>query len=917
MSRRVFRSFLSLLVVFPAAVFFLSGDYFQIRGANEAESTSQVLRYFPEKPSPGTSLRIEFDPRGTVLENALQVYAVAYTNRGSRYPQAKEIPLVKETNIWSARLEIDQRTRGLHLKFGDSPTMEPTRILHFSIPLYDRDGNRVPGNLAFQAEACAQWGVSLLGLKPDWDKAYSLFQEEFKTHPELKWEYLDLYFQSVHNARKEDGKEIILKDLEALEAEKGATQAEIHVLELWYRILGFPEKARKFARLRQPNQSLADEEERYRAIFLTRDADAKLALLESFRAEFPESRQTESLLSSVHQSLLFQKDYLRSRKILDDFLQTNSRSSWGWLSFARNLLNAGVDLEKAAELAERGLAIAREDAARAEKTSNSAKIPLGYTEKEWADRRTSPLASWLTIYGEILLRLERNEEASRALKEAFALSRGRDDRVNEIYAQALTKTRDFSAAVDILAQIVGKAGGSRSSSIMDQYFEALVKTGQNEKALAEIETYVRMQGESPHRQKLFLEASRNMLADDAAAAKAWARVCRIAQKTLEFRRSLLNDQIHLLSLLEDSDGKAISLSEYSDCVAVLYFWSTRETASLKLLSSIAAIAKERSVQKASRIISIHILDNPIKDREAGVRYLRDHGLVFPVHLNIARKALSDFGIVLPPAVVVLDSKGIIRYRKCDLDVPDEILAEDIGLMADLAGQSEKILGPGAPPQLPKKEIRAPDKPAGLGKPWTIVPGVRVGPITNRTSESQIRAIYGPENVRRQNIQVGEGESCPATVIYPDDPEKTVIIRWRDPSFRNLPESVLFRGPRSIWKTDKGLSLGSTLKEIETINGKPFSLYGFGWDYGGTIAGAEGGILTELGEKGHDSTAVRTLILRLSEKLFAKELSLLTQDEYLKLTGERIFRSDHPDMQKLNPRVYEMIVMFPPPEIERK
>jgi len=567
-------------------------------------------------------------------------------------------------------------------------------------------------------------------------------------------------------------------------------------------------------------------------------------------------------------------------------------------------------------LAERGIAIARENAARAEKSSISSRIPPHYTEKEWADRRSSLLTDPLTTYGDVLLRLERNEEACRNLKEAFLVSRGRDPRVIQSYAQALMKTGDYPAAVDILAPLAHKQDSFGRDQTMDLYFEALVGAEQNEKALAEIETYVRAKGESPLRQRLFLEAFRKTLADDQAAMKAWARVSRLAQKTTDFRRSLLNEPLPLLSF-QDSAGKAISLSEFAGRVAVLYFWSERETASLKPLSRLAAIAKERGRQQASQIVSVQVVDNPSEDREAGVLHLRDRGLDFPLHLNIAREALPDFGIVLPPAVVVLDPKGIIRYRKCDLDVPDEILAEDIGLMIDLAGQSDQILFPGAVPQTTKKEIRVPVEPAGPAKPWSIIPGVRVGPITNRTSESQIRALYGPENVRRKDIQLEEGASFPGTVVYPDDPEKTFIIRWRDPSFRNLPESVLFRGPHSIWKTDKGLSLGTSLKEIETINGKPFALYGFGWDYGGTVAGAESGILAELGKKEHDPLTVRSLILRLSEEIFSTGSVSITREEFREITGERILRSDHPVMQKLNPRVDEMIVVFPPPEIGLK
>jgi|GEM_PF-901185 len=916
MSRKLFRYFLFLLQVSLAAIFLLSGDSLQIRRGDEAESATQVLRYSPENPSPGAFLRIEFDPRGTILEGAAKVYAVAYTNRGTRFPQAKEILLTKKKTIWSGQLEIDGKTRGLYLKFGDTPAMDPTRIVHFSIPLYDPNGNRVPGNLAFQAEAFAYWGQSLLGLRPDWNKAYSLFQEEFKTHPRLKWQYLDVYLNSIYNTRMEDRKEIILKELEAFEAEQGVTLAELPVLERWYRMIGFPEKARKFARLRQPNQSVADEEERYKAISSTKDADARLALLESFKADFPESPRTESLLLSVHQSLMDQKDYSRARKILDDFLQINSRSSWAWIGFARNLSNARVDLEKAAELAKRGLAIAREVAASAEKARISPRIPSQFTEKEWADRQSSRLTEPLTTYGEVLLQLERNKEACRILKEAFSVSRGRVPRTTQIYAQALMKTGSYPAAVDILAQLAHKQESFGRDQTMDLYFEALVGAGQNEKAMAEIETYVRAKGESPLRQRLFLEAFRKTRADEQAAMKAWARVSRLAQKALDFRRGMLNEPLPLLSF-QDSAGNAISLSEFAGRVAVLYFWSERDTASLSPLPLLAGIAKERSGQEAARIVSVHVVDHPSEDREAGVLFLRDRGLAFPFHLNIEREELSDFGIVVPPAVVVLDPKGAIRYRKCDLDVPDEILVEDIGLMIDWVSQSDQNPPPGASPQTPKKEIRPPIEQAGPGDPWSIVPWVRVGQITNRTSEAQVRALYGLENVQRKDIPLEEGESFPGTVVYPDDPEKTFTVRWRDPYFRNLPESVYFRGPRSIWKTDKGLSLGTTLKEIETINGKPFALYGFGWDYGGTVAGAEGGILTELGEKEHGSVSVRSLILRLSDEIFQTRTVSLTQDEFREITGERILCSDHPVMQKLNPRVYEMIVLFPPPGTERK
>ena len=46
---------------------------------------------------------------------------------------------------------------------------------------------------------------------------------------------------------------------------------------------------------------------------------------------------------------------------------------------------------------------------------------------------------------------------------------------------------------------------------------------------------------------------------------------------------------------------------------------------------------------------------------------------------------------------------------------------------------------------------------------------------------------------------------------------------------------------TAWKFENGLKVGMTLEEVEKINGKPFKISGFAWDYGG-YANFEGGKL---------------------------------------------------------------------------
>jgi hypothetical protein len=196
--------------------------------------------------------------------------------------------------------------------------------------------------------------------------------------------------------------------------------------------------------------------------------------------------------------------------------------------------------------------------------------------------------------------------------------------------------------------------------------------------------------------------------------------------------------------------------------------------------------------------------------------------------------------------------------------------------------------------------------------WLIAPGERVGPITAETSETSLGALFGPAQVRHIDVQLGEGTTTPGTAIYPDDADRRIEIVWTDSTHTRVRE-IRLAGNSSTWRTAEGISLGSTLKDIERLNGFPFRLTGFGWDYAGTIIGCGRGRLTMLGCSGSaraDSEHTprhRSVIVRL-----APDSSAQWRPESRQVTGDREFSSGHPAMQSLNPRVYQMIVSFDPP-----
>jgi hypothetical protein len=192
-------------------------------------------------------------------------------------------------------------------------------------------------------------------------------------------------------------------------------------------------------------------------------------------------------------------------------------------------------------------------------------------------------------------------------------------------------------------------------------------------------------------------------------------------------------------------------------------------------------------------------------------------------------------------------------------------------------------------------------------PWTISVDGGSGAITAATTETDLQRMYGLENVKNGEIQIGEGEVESGTVVFPDDPLKRIELLWADPEKRVLKSVYLSGihnsayGDKSLWRTTYGITLGTTLLELERINRKPFWLAGFDWDYSGTVLSWNNGVL----EGVFGSEGRKKVFLRLGYSTDP------APPERLAVQGDHDFSSGHPAMQKINPHVYQIVFMFHP------
>ncbi len=179
----------------------------------------------------------------------------------------------------------------------------------------------------------------------------------------------------------------------------------------------------------------------------------------------------------------------------------------------------------------------------------------------------------------------------------------------------------------------------------------------------------------------------------------------------------------------------------------------------------------------------------------------------------------------------------------------------------------------------------------------IVPGERVGAITRATGLAQLRQIYGTAYVRSGPVDAGEGETVPGAVVFPDDSAQRLEIVWWDSTAR-APRSIAIGGDTSAWHTGDGITIGTPLSRLAALNGRPFILLGFNWDYAGTIVSWDSGGLAVPHGPGR-------LLIRVQPKGPGAAVDSLMA----LLAGDREYRSDHAAMRALDPAVYRLVVIF--------
>jgi hypothetical protein len=172
-----------------------------------------------------------------------------------------------------------------------------------------------------------------------------------------------------------------------------------------------------------------------------------------------------------------------------------------------------------------------------------------------------------------------------------------------------------------------------------------------------------------------------------------------------------------------------------------------------------------------------------------------------------------------------------------------------------------------------------------------------GPLAADSSEARLIEAYGADNVVTGDVPGPEGTTMLATTIFPDDPERQMQFSWWDEDARQgiarftVPPGDVAPG---------GLTTGMTVDEVEELNGGPFKLYGFFWDYGGS-AGFDGGKLGDLPGGCHVS-------VRFATGDYPADLNVDA------ISGDSQISSTEPLLETVDARIETITLGYPHPDM---
>lgn len=612
-----------------------------LSSCSKEEKKKGKFSFEPEQPKPGDSITVIFNPDSIALTNASAIDMMVYIY-STVLDVTEQINMKKTQDGWMGKFGTPDSARGVLLKFKNEDEVDNNKKLGYLVKMYDSGGNVLPGSYAGYASAIYTWGSYYLDMDRNFDSSLYYFRKEFTKNPEMKNEYMDPYLGVETKLNEDNATSIIIRELSPFQ-HVAKTPEDFAILAGWYEKAEMPLKAdtyKKILESKYPNSDYV-QNEKFQEFYKEPNLNKKLELLGTFEKTYPQSKYLSDFYDVMAVNYVEKNQYLK----LKDFLTNNvdKPSTYRFYSVSTKMLDNNQSPVIALDIAKLGV-----DRSRAEINNNSDKKPNYQSEQEFKEDRQNILGENLYAYSRALFILGRSKEAESPLKEAMALTKGKEAKLNELYA------------------------------------EVLIANGESDEATKEIENFIKQGTATPEMKSLLKNIYVKKNGSTAGFNSYIAQFESMAKQLLvaKLEKQIIRQPAPDFSL-SDLEGRRVSLKSLKGKTIVIDFWATWCG---PCKSSFPGMQKAVEMYKNNndvQFLFINSWENVQDKRENAQDFITEKNYPFHVLLDIDNKVIDVYKVSGIPTKFVIDKEGNIRFMNVGFSGNIDEMVDEISTMISM------------------------------------------------------------------------------------------------------------------------------------------------------------------------------------------------------------------------------------------